>query len=70
MIWASLYPVIKNGKDSVYELGLIRQANSMAEIESYLAKNNKRGEIKQILVFPSGELFSVESGNALKLILK
>lgn len=69
MLWATVYPVIKAGKDSVWQLGNIRQANNSTDLEFFLAEQSRKGEYKYIGIFTKEglKIFSVQSGGALKL---
>ena len=69
MLWTTVYPVIKAGKDSVWKLGNVKQANNSTDLESFLAKENKQGEYKYVGIYTEKglKIYSVQSGGALKL---
>ncbi|GMX58573.1 MAG: hypothetical protein MCSN_2270 [Candidatus Microsyncoccus archaeolyticus] len=69
MLWATAYPVVKAGKDSVWQLGNVRQANNSTDLELFLEKHNRSGEYKYVGIYTEKglKIYSVQSGGALKL---
>jgi hypothetical protein len=69
MLWQNAYPIINDGKNSIWQFGNARCAENIGSLQEFLSNNSTRGEFKYVHIIGEG-VFSVGDQGLLKLIAK